>query len=226
MSEVEAHIQTCTKCREKLAAMQQRVAENLRASDSEKVNVFKIMKRQIFKRNVITAVIAGILAIGLVAAVGSYVFLHDTAIAYETGLVKIEKRYTNVFKDGNQALHIISADFDNRAAYTVTVLDVTSSKKTFCRYATNRIVERNGENVNVIYMLFSETISTRWSKSASDDFTRIFQPQPDEEPYVRTEVYYLNASLEEYREITKIKDANEFDGKRRNATLIWSGDIE
>jgi hypothetical protein len=222
---VDEHIRSCENCKTKLEEMQRRIAANLRESNAPQVNVFKTLKRKILRRKVITAVVASVLSAALIIGTGGYVLLHDTAIAYEDGLVRVEKHYADTIMDGEGALVIVTDG--GKPEYTITqkeVLDITSPKKTFGRYFTSKVVERNGESVLVVYACFSETISTRWAALVKESsFTRIVEP--NEGGFGRAEVYYVD-DLDVYREITEARNDKDFDDWRGGAVLVWSGSME
>ncbi|MDR1067294.1 MAG: zf-HC2 domain-containing protein [Clostridiales bacterium] len=225
---VDEHIKSCEECRAKLAEMRNSVVTRLYENDKAKFNVLKTFKKKIFRRNIIVAVIASCASIAAVIGAGAYVFLHETVVAYEKGLIEVKKSDGNVGETSNGELLVIvdKRIYDDKGEVIINItrkelLDIISSDKIFCRYSTNRIVKRGNETVNVVYVYFSETIASKMSKSTNKYSTRIVEPTA---PKVdRTEVYYLDWSAYEW---STIKDDESFDNERNYGTLVWSGSLE
>ena len=215
---VDEHIDTCEECRVKLAEVQERVAVQLRENDAANINVFKKMKKRIFQRNVLVAVIASVAAV--IIAIGGFWFIYhnDKPIEYADGNIRVERNIAEMY-----------LEIDGITT-TATVLDVVSDRNYYGSYNTSRVLNVNGEDTEVVYFYFTETISTKWQKKAGVFLFRLtgvgenmsFGTDIVNYPSLPMELYYLEKPL------GKVNAMNDEDyyAQRTDGVMLWSGIIE
>lgn len=216
---VEEHIRTCEECRNKLAEVQNRVAITLREKDASSVNVFKTMKKKIFRRNVMVAVIASAISISLAIGGFWFVFHNDTPIEYEKGIIRCER--------GIAETHLEAEGI----TFNSYVLDVVCDKDYYGSYGTSRVITRDGEKIHVIYIYLTETLSTKWSTKKDDgrliryvgvNEDGLFGSEIIGQPTIPMEVYYIVKPLQEFNGLND----DQFYAERSYGTLLWSGKLE
>ena len=224
---VEEHISACESCKAELENMQSEVKLAVSAQETvQRTDILKSIKKKFFKKK-IAAVSASVAAsIALLVGIGYYVFLFETVIPYEEGLVNTEIHRVITAVDAAGATVIITEteplpdgiDFVEKKA-----IDVSSAKNTHCVYGSSRYIEENGQTVNLVYINFSETLSTKLDNSSSlDKFVRMIEPQPDDSRVDIHEMYYLNT------DISAVVDKNDFDyaKAKEEGTFIWRGKLD
>lgn len=238
---VEEHIKTCEKCKRKLENMQDeiKVCFKHEYEDETNINVLKSIRKKIFKKNVLVALISVAVSIAVLIGVGNYIFSHLTIIPYEKGLVTVEVHTTNVVEneDGTNTIidpyyaegydadgNPITMTENNRPFVVKNVLDVSCSKNSYCINSAGKVFIENGQRIEIIFLNFSKTISTDWEKKSNlNRFARIVEPNFDNQPINRYEVYYLNSDVNELSDTMSI---DEYRKISENGILIWSGKLE
>ena len=221
---VDEHIETCEVCRGKLTEMQGRVVMQLREKDAKSINVFKTMKKKIFRRNVLVAVVAAVVVLFLALFVGVRVIDYKP-IAYYDGLVNVEIHYADYFNSDENARIIVSDPKKNpEITGKIPVLDITCAQNYYSSNATGRTLMRNGEQVRVEYVCFLDNILTkiRPVNEGQMVYRFVYADLISDNP-IRTEVYYLT-DVETVN--NKAMNDKEFDDYRHKGTLVWSGIVE
>ena len=113
------------------------------------------------------------------------------------------------------------------------VIDITSSRNTACRNATNFIIEENGERVNLVFVNFTENLLSKLEPGGETLYAfRVVEPQSTSftddkgnrtfEEYDRIEVYYVDHMLN----TISIDSAPSFSILREEGTLLWRGTLQ
>ena len=218
---VEEHIEACEDCRNKLAEMQNRVAEQLRENDAANINVLKTMKKRIFRRNALVAAIASVVVLAVAFAGYWFVYHHDIPIEYEQGAIRVEKRTAEM-----------TFEIDGIATpKTVNILDLVINRSFYSSYGTSRKIDIDGAETEVVYIYLGETFYSRWQNKYSDE-QLIYLAGVGEDlsfsmnyfnyPSLPVEVYYLIMPLDK---VTAMSD-DDFYAQRVNGVLLWSGTLE
>jgi hypothetical protein len=222
---VEEHIETCDDCRAELAKGKSEIKLSFTGVEKAKVKTLQNFKHKILMKNVTIAVVSCLVVAGLALGAYAYAFGYDRAIPYKEGAIEavVHKTKTIIVDDH----YVVITDVnDERLSSAVTreVLDITYPADDFYKsYSTDRVVDRNGEKVKVVYFYLTDTLATRKSQKQNDgeSYYRIVEPQMGEK-VDRTEVYYVIA---DYSIFSRMSD-KEFDNYRTNGNLIWSGTLE
>ena len=223
---VEEHIEACEDCMSKLAEMQSRVTAQLRENDATSINVFKKMKKRIFRRNLLVAVIAS--AVAVVIAFGGfwYVLRHTTPIGYAEGVVRIEKS-------------TIERYLDDGAAATVSEIEIVLSKDFYGSFHESRLISVNGVKTEILFICCTETLSTKLKPRDDVSSSSLVAPyhlvgRLDMNSFGRSAVDYPSLPLEIYymampqKQLDRLSfmDDDDFYAQRTNGVLIWSGTLE
>jgi hypothetical protein len=222
---VDEHIASCEDCRSKLKELQNRVAMQLRDNNTANINVFKIMKKKILKRNVLVGVAASIIMAILVLFVGIRVIDYKP-IAYYDGLVKVEVNYADYYySDENIAIILPDHKEGPKKTGKTAVLDIVCARNCYSSNSTGRTITRNGELVRVEYICFLDNILSKNMAVRNEEQTvfRLLHVILINDNPVRTEVYYFT-DIEAVRN-SKMSDT-EFDNYRHQGNLLWSGILE
>ena len=209
---VEEHIETCEDCRSKLAEVQNRVAAQLRENDTTSINVFKTMKKKIFRRNVIVAVIASATAIVITFGAFLYVVRHDTPIAYTEGIIRVEENTSEI--------------------------EIILAKDYYASFQESRLINVSGVETEVLFICFTETLFTRWiprddnsSLSLDAPYHRVggfdkasFRRDAVDYPLL-LEIYYITMPRKQFERVCYMGD-EDFYAQRTNGVLVWSGTLE
>ena len=199
---VEEHIKTCEKCGIELENMQGEVGAGLQYEEKN-INILKSIRKKFFKKNVFVALVSVAVSITILVSVGCYVFLYEKIIPYEEGLIKAEVHFDTVEKEA---------------------LDMSLSKNNFGMYMRGRYIEENGQTIYLVYINFTETVVTKLDKSYSlDKFTRIIEPQIDDEQADFCEVYYLGSPI--YK-LSEKGTQEEYAEVRTKGALVWRGKLK
>lgn len=219
---VDEHVKTCTDCRYKLSELQNRVALQLRVNDATKINVFKIMKRQIFKRNVFVAVVSGLIVCLLVVTIGMNI-MHSEPIEYYDGLVEVQVNYADYYKNDDD-ISVIITNFENSASTgKMAVLDIICTQNYYSNQSTGRTIARDGEKVRVEYVCYTQNTLSRMksTKQQGGQVYRLFHYDRNNDNVDRVEVFYV-ANPQAANEMND----RDYDNYRKTGTLIWNGTLE
>lgn len=231
---VDEHIETCAECQRKITELQHRVTAALNENDEKGISTFKAVKKKMTRKNLIIGVIASLLTLVLVVFCFQIIPHWETRIQYEEGMFIIEKRTAEVsIPDFELWVSGISLDI-SRIGGSAFVCDIS------------RVIERDGERINVLYFYLTETPSSRRrsDKAASDynilgvrgdvlledyGYGRTDNPSLPKtiiNGSLHTEVYYLVKPQTggQFRAFNEMTDA-QFYEKREEGTLIWSGTL-
>ena len=231
---VDEHIKMCDECQGKLTELQDRVAAVLRENNAKGVNVFKTMKKRIFRRNVLVSLYSIVAVIAIVVGVFHWVLLPQTPISYEDGLLQLHVNIAKVAYDQDGHLMIITDPNEAVATYEEReVLDIVSSRKTANRSIAYINIEENGESVRLAFVNFTESLLSKLEPGGETAYAvRIIEPQDTMtllaengeeivwEVFDRVEVYYIN------QVISEINAENDYAKLRKDGVLIWSGTLE
>jgi hypothetical protein len=224
---VEEHLLNCVECQVELEniAAEFHQPRNFKSAEQGAISSLKHFKAKILRKNVLVAVVSIMLSLVIIGGSIGYVFLHETTIAYEEGLVRVEVGNTTpAMQNGKVELVILNPNTDRITFAETATIDIAASRNTFCRYATSRDIEENGQHIRLVYISFSETISTQWQKGdGASKFTRIVEPQSGDEPIDQYEVYYLDSG---FSEAAVMQDLSDFAKLREKAAPVWSGRLE
>ncbi len=227
---VDEHIGQCADCQAKLSELQNRLAEQLREKDANGINVFKVMKKKIFKRNVIVGVTVAAVVAVLALFVGVQVVV-DKPIAYYDGLVHAEVRYIDYITGPSN-----TPDYPKTSG-KLPVLDLTCTRNYDLAKSRGRTIMRDGERVSVQYICYL-TNSLTQSDAQNGGGQNIFRPTEEDiigkeafsdsmgwntDDPIKTEVYYLTDMEAVCNGV--LSDA-EYDAYRLQGDLIWSGVLE
>ena len=223
---VEEHIKTCEGCKNKLAEVQSRVAAQLRENDAASINVFKTMKKRIFRRNVLVAVTASALAVVIIFSGFWYALRYNTPIAYAEGIVRIEK-------------NIIQRYLDDGTTATVSEIDIILARDYYAAFQENRLINISGIETEVLFIYFTETLFTKWfpqddnsSLSLDAPYHRVggfdkasFRRDAVDYPSLPLEIYYITMPRKQFDRVCFMSD-EDFYAQRTNGVLVWSGTLE
>jgi len=223
---VDEHIAACGDCRDKLAEMQERVAAQLREKDAKSINVFKTMKKKIFRRNVLVATVAAVFVL-IIALFTGIKIIDYKPIAYYDGLVNLEVHYADYYNgEGNIKITVSDPSKNPETTGKIPVLDISCAQNYYSSNATGRTITRDGEQVHVMYICFLDNILTRIKPANEGQLVHrlvFVDPGLINDSPVRTEVYYFT-DVESARN-NALSD-KEFDDFRHNGTLVWSGYVD
>lgn len=232
---VEEHINTCEDCRTKLEEVQNKVAVAFREKDAKSINMFKTMKKKIFRRNVLVGVTA-VVVVAIIALFVGFKVIEETPIAYYDGMLNVRVNYADYYKNDDN-ISVIITDPNNQPPEALTssgkvpVLDISCTRKYYSSKATGRTIMRDGERVNLEYICYYENSLTKQTELLKDEeqsFYRLthFVENDGLQTPIKCEVYYVT-DIAPITDITKnpISD-KDFDDYRLNGTLVWSGMVE
>ena len=230
---VDEHIATCEDCRKKLTEMQNRVVAHLSEKDAKSVNVFKTMKKKIFKRNVLVGVGASIVVAFIALFVGAGIIDYKP-IPYYDGLVKVSVNYAGYYKDKNNmslsvgddiSISITDPSQNPEGGGKTPVLDLQCTQNFYSTNAVGRTIVRNGEVVRVEYFCFLENFLSKKNtvKNAEQIMLRMVNAIYFGDDPIKMEVYYFT-DIESARN-NALSD-QEFDDFRHKGNLLWSGTLE
>jgi hypothetical protein len=136
---IEEHLSTCQECNEILDQMRSSSMEkeNSLSLEIKKSNVLKNIKKRIFRKKVLTAVIAVTCTIAVVFGLYSAAALIKKPIEYKNGLVRVE-----LSDEG-----VIDA-FYQGSNYA-------------CVYGMEKVVSIDGQKKNVAYIYYSESFLSK-----------------------------------------------------------------
>jgi len=223
---VEEHLKSCEKCKIELDDMKSEV--RVRFNNESEANVFKAMKKKLFKKNMIVALISVSVSIAVLVGVYNYIFTHHTVIPYKEGLVSAEIHTVKTVQRPDGTTLIITENQTTEVPFTVeNVLDIDCTENIFCINTTAKEFVENGQRIKLFYLNFSKTIAMNWDKSDGlNQFARVIEPQTvgeNDDCYIdRYEVYYLDINLNEVSDV----DLDEFIKFKESGVLVWRGDLE
>ena len=212
---VDEHIEMCSVCQSKLAELQNRVSAALNENSDKSVSALKSIKKRIKRKNIFIGITASLLS--LIIAVSC--FMCEIRIPYDANKFQISTGFAEINLAYNDM--VVSAE----------ILSIYYNRGS--RYASSfrRIIERDGEMVNVVFFYLTESLSSRWMGKNENIGFNVWGTS-DEELYnedvgiVNTsfpiEIYYINKPR--IRVSTKTSD-EEFYAQRVKGTLIWSGTL-
>ena len=139
---VQEHLTECEACTKYLDDL--RAADMItptgKSTEQVKASVLSGIKKKLFRKKVVVSVISVLCAIAIMFGAFTFIYLYETPIKYEDGLIKVEMAY-----DG-----VIDAFFQGRDYH--------------CAYGMTKTLTQNGEQIDIAYIYYSETI---WSKYLS-----------------------------------------------------------
>jgi len=196
---IEEHLKSCEDCTAALAELQGEVKVSLSPEHTAEISSFRLFKRKLFKRKIITVCVSVVAAIALIF--GTYLYLDSrrTVVPYEDGSVT-----------------------DVLLSYERQSIDVVTNKKTAGWHVSYITVNENGKNVRIVFLQFYENAISRWLNSRSDGMARsinVVSPGLNyHEPFDRCEIYYFDSGL-----LSDVNLDSDYSRLRNEADLIWSG---
>lgn len=236
-AEIRKHLDDCGDCHETYEKMSAIIPQEI-VSDDKNIDFLKKLKRKIRRKTIIATA-----STCIVILTGFFIFAknYDIPLPFDTNRMSVEIFTAAVITDKNGKISwqdkdkaisrgLITEDYDRemdlvRIAYK-GINNISSCSR-------GRDINRNGENIRVIYFCYSKTLwdslfidgdLTGYSESGSfygtDEYGDSFY-SIDYEPQMR-EIYYL--PIRNLHEIDNLSD-EDFDNLKEKADLIWSGVI-
>ncbi len=200
---VEEHLLECNTCKKYLDSIEDDFIQNdiMEATELKKSDALKIIKKKLFRKNVIVSVISILSVIIVFLGILNY----QMPIAYEDGLLSVDKAY-----DG-----VIDIKFNGDNYYSSNALTKT--------------IKKDGINKNVVYIYYTNSIWTKYipnyfkkeeyqfsiGNSIMVDYGKQGEAIQSKEDI--TAVYYLSGN---YRDLALMSN-EEFEKVAQDAILIW-----
>lgn len=235
--EVKKHLGECEDCRKIYETMSISFPKE-KESNEKSVDFLKNIREKLHKKNIlITVLICAIIVVGFCVFAKSY----EVVLPYDSNRMFVEKFQAAVVPDENGGIQwldknseLFKEDIPKDCEETIDLLRI--SYKGINRFSENsrgKNINRNGEDVWVVYYCYYKTLWDSWfydadrseeSGSGSNYGSNIYgedYENPNYKPQKR-EIYYLPI-----KNIHKIENLSEeeFDHLREKAYLIWKGVI-
>ena len=196
---IEEHLKSCENCSAALEDLQGEVKVSLNSEQNVEISSFRLFKRKLFNRKIITICVSVIAAVVLIIGIFLSLDRARTIIPYEDDPVT-----------------------DVRISYERQSIDVVINRKTAGWNISSVTINENGENVRLVFLQFSESVITRWQNSLSEEMERsisVVSPGLNyQEPFDSCEIYYFD-----YGSLSEVNLHNDYSRLRNEANLIWSG---
>lgn len=236
-AEIRKHLDDCVECRTDYEEMSAVIPQEIPPEDKN-VDFLKKLKIKMLRKNVMVAVLTCIVVLG-----GLIIFAKNYEIplpfdAYRMSVELIPSAVVTdedgriLWRDLNSATSgvVKTKDYDN---VIIVARKVYRGISKISESSIGRNVNRNGENVRVVYYCYAKSLwtslffdydlshySESGSSSGSDIYGESYQ-SADYEPQM-IEIYYL--PVRNLYGLENLSD-EEFDAQRENGTLVWSGVI-
>ena len=217
---ISEHIATCESCKKELEKMENGAKILDLKIDSAEIGALKKMKKKIFRRMVIVAVIAGLMALALT---GAYL-MQDIPISYsDANITQVELSTTSVVGEVYDENGIFIREYEPEIIPIIAVTS-TSSLNMNGSGMVSRDITINGETVRIIYFQLFRPRGSRRSDLNSEWLSEIWLVDRVPELRVgtsfdRAEIYYTAVS---FRSLNAMSD-DDFLTHRSSANLLWSG---
>lgn len=233
--EVKKHLEGCANCRMIYEAMSANVTQEIRPEDKD-INFLKKVNQKIQKKNIVIVMLACIMIfLGLCIFAKNY----KIPLPFDQNRMSVETFQAAVVQGENGEVRWLDLNSklyeDDISAGCKDIIDlVRISYQGINRLSGNsrgRNINRNGEEVWVVYYCYYKTLWDSWfydadlseeSESSSNYGSNIYGDgfqNIDYQPQIR-EIYYL--PIRNIHEIENLSD-EEFDKLKESAYLIWKG---
>ena len=234
-AEIRKHFDNCSDCRTLYEEMSVVILKEISPEDKD-INFLKKLKTKMVHRNIMVAFLTcSIILCGLIIFAKNY----ELPLPFDSNRMFVELCPSMVVtsKDGRimwKELKPSKAGDDGQkdSGDKINVVEkVYRGISRISERSSGRDVNRNGENVRVVYYCYAKTLWTSlffdsdlaaYSESGSSTGSDIYgdsYQSTDYKPQM-IEIYYLPV-----RNLHKLDDLTdeEFDGLKEKGTLVWSG---
>ena len=229
--EIKKHLDECTNCRKLYEAMSVSVTQQINSEDKD-ISFFKKVRKKIQEKNkIIVILICIIIFLGVCIFAKNY----DIPLPFDQNRMSVELFQAAVVQGENGEVKwfdVNSKLVPEDCKDTIELVRI--AYRGINRLSGNsrgRNIERNGEEVRVVYYCYYKTLWDSWfydadlseeSESGSAYGTTIYGDgfqNINYKPQMR-EIYYL--PIRNLHEIENLSD-EEFDRLKESAYLIWKG---
>ena len=234
-NEIREHLESCEDCRTYYEEMSAVISNEI-PPEEKNIDFLKKLKLKMLRKNVIVALMTCIVVLG-----GLIIFAnkYELLLPYDSNRMLVELSPSEIIT--NEEGKIIWKKLDQSTSGDIkqkdsedtinVVLKVYRGISRISENSIGRNVNRNGENVRVVYYCYAKTLWTslffdsdlaNYSESGSstgtDTYGESFQ-SADYKPQ-RIEIYYLPVrNLDRLDNLTD----EEFDKQKDKGTLVWNG---